>query len=76
MKAYGDRWDRAEAHSLRVRRETALDQYLPWYKTIEVDFERLRRNRAEGVASLITFCEIESAAGWRRRAAAEFVQPS
>jgi hypothetical protein len=74
MKAYGDRWKRAEAHDLRVRREAELDQYLPWYRTFELDFEQLRSDPATYVASLATFCEIQSAPASRRHAAVEFVK--
>lgn len=77
VKAYGGNgWTPADAHAMRVRRERELDRYLPWYKTLEVDFEQLRANREETVRSLLKFCELDDVKEATLRSAIQFIQPT
>jgi hypothetical protein len=76
VKAYGERgWTPDQAHLLRTRREQELDRYLPWYRTIEIDFDRLRQRREETVWSLVKFCELGDVAAGKIRSAVEFIRP-
>lgn len=76
LRAYGDRgWTLEDAHEMRVRREQELDRYLPWYQTIEIDFDHLRRNREQTVASLIEFCGLGRVPADKLAASIEFIRP-
>ena len=76
IRAYGDRgWTREDAHQMRVGREGELDRYLPWYRTIEIDFDQLRRHRDETVAALIEFCGLGPVPADKVAASIEFIRP-
>ena len=77
VRAYGDRgWTFEDAHQMRVRREQELDRYLPWYQTIEIDFDQLRNNRELAVASLIEFCDLGPVPADRMADSIDFIRPS
>jgi hypothetical protein len=61
---------------MRVRREQELDRYLPWYQTIEIDFDQLRSRREQAVASLIEFCGLGSVPANRIADSIDFIRPS
>jgi hypothetical protein len=77
VKAYGGNgWTAEDARRVRIRRERELDRYLPWYETIEIDFERMRDHREGTVRSLAKFCGLTDVEEDRVRAAIEFIRPS
>jgi hypothetical protein len=77
VRAYGDRgWTPDQAYTLRSRREQELDRYLPWYRYIEIDFDRLRQSREETVRSLVQFCGLGTVSAERICSAVEFIRPS
>jgi hypothetical protein len=76
LRAYGARgWTANQAHSLRVRRERELNRYLPWYQTIEIDFDRLRQDREEAVRSIAEFCGLSDVSEERLSAAIHCIRP-
>lgn len=76
IRAYGDRgWTREDAHRMRVGREGELDRYLPWYRTIEIDFDQLRRHRDKTVSALIEFCGLGPVPADKVAASIEFIRP-
>jgi hypothetical protein len=76
VKAYGDRgWTLDLARSLREGREEQLDQYLPWYQVVEVDFDCLRQHRESTVQALIEGCGLTGVTKEKVRAAVESIRP-
>jgi hypothetical protein len=76
VRAYGERgWTSDQAYILRSRRERELDRYLPWYQTIEIDFDQLRQSREEIVRSLVKFCGLRDVAPARICSAVDFIRP-
>jgi sulfotransferase family protein len=76
VKAYGaNGWTVEAARALRVRRERELDRYLPWYETMEVNFESMREHREATVRALAKFCGLTNVKEERIRAAIEFIRP-
>jgi hypothetical protein len=61
---------------LRSKRERELDRYLPWYRTFEVNFEELRRNREPVIRSLAEFCELGDVPESSIDSAIDFVRPA
>jgi hypothetical protein len=77
VRAYGEHgWTWDQANILRSRRERELDRYLPWYRTMEIDFDWLRQRREEVVRSLVEFCELNDVSPERISAAVNFVRPA
>lgn len=62
VRAYGHLgWTMTEARVLRDQRERELDRYLPWYKTMTIEFGHLRSFKEETVRAVAAFCNLESA---------------
>jgi hypothetical protein len=76
VRAYSKlQWSAADARVLRSRRERELDRYLPWYKTLIVDFDRIREHREETVRSIIDFCGLVDVDQRRFNSAVSFIRP-
>jgi len=77
VRAYYERgWTADQAYTLRFRRERELDRYLPWYRTIEIDFDTMRKDREETVWSLVRFCGLGNVAAERISSAVDFIRPA
>jgi hypothetical protein len=75
LRAYGDRgWTPAQARSLRETRDAQLERYLSWYETLEIKFERLRRNREGTVRVLAEFCGLADVTEDRMQEAVGFIR--
>jgi Sulfotransferase family len=76
IRAYSGRgWDANYARTLRSKRERELDRYLPWYKTFEINFDKLRQNREPMIRSLVEFCGLSDVSQATIHSAVEFVRP-
>ena len=69
-------WTQQSARAVRRRREEELDAYLPWYQTLTIDFNDLRRHRETTVRRVIEFCGLALATKAQFRGAVNFVRPS
>jgi hypothetical protein len=64
----------AGAQEMRSRRERELDRYLPWYPSLTIDFDDLKRDPEQTVDALIQFCGLSDVAPPLRTEAIQSIQ--
>jgi len=76
VRAYGHcGWTPQAARAVRVRREEELDAYLPWYQTLTIDFNDLRRHRESTLRRMMQFCGLPLVTKAQFLRAVNFVRP-
>jgi hypothetical protein len=76
-RAYGHcGWTLQAARAVRECREAELDDYLPWYQTLSIDFNDLRLHRETTVRRIIQFCELALVTKAQFRATVNFIRPA
>lgn len=76
VRAYAEHgWTSEQARSMRVRRERELDRYLPWYRTLDIDFDQMRESREQVILQIIEFCGLHASERQIREAVAS-VEPA
>lgn len=76
MMAYGRYgWTWKQARALRESREQCLDRHLSGCRTLDIDFEQLKRDPSKAVGTLVDFAGLVNVEKQDFQHAVRFIRP-